>query len=349
LHRGALVLKFPMPVHVDEISFTTANDLPECDPVRWTLDASRNGSAWVFLHSQASDFPMPAERLTSSLWLRLASANEEGLKRQPQETSFQAFRFTPKRLRSDVSDVVQVSEIKFRTITGSIIPMDDATVSNPGGLCDQGNGPKRIVDGTRQTCWADRNKMSILVQFPQYMRIEEFCFATAQDRPECDPVHWILEGARVGGAWTLLVSSTDEYSVPTRRSSSTVWFSMVPSTREPIRSRFGGECPHIWVGRQDFEQRLQGASFTSWEDFCSAAGPVGSKFSTPDRLHALLWLGAFLANLVIWCLLAAFGLRGQPIASLAATVAYCAVLYLAAAGGWLPLAGQALPPGGWAG
>lgn len=346
LHRGPLVLKFPAPVHVDEISFTTAGDLPDCDPVRWMLEGSQNGSSWILLHSQVSDFPMPVERVTASLWLRLASTTP-GLKEEkprrllrsqqpPLGPSFQAFRFTPRRLRSDEVDVVQVSEIKFRTITGSIISMDDAIVSNPGGLCDQGHGPKRIIDGSKQTCWADRNKMSILVQFPQYMRLEEFCFTTAQDRPECDPIHWILEGARVGGAWTLLISSTDEYSVPTRRSSSTVWFSMVPS-RDPGEGKGSGERSHIWIAPQQFEQRLQGKSFLSWEDFCSTAGQSATASHMPEQLHGLVWLAAFLVNLFFWCCLAALGLRGSPATSLAVTAAYCVALYVAVLWGWLPL------------
>jgi len=347
LRRGAIVLMFPTPVHVDEIGFTTAGDLPECDPVRWLLEGSLNEAAWTLLHSQAVDFPMPVGRLTASLWLRLAGAGggREGegggaaRRCRPLGNSFQAFRFTPTRLRTDESDRVQVSELRFRTTTGSVISLDNATVSNPGGLCDKGYGPKRIVDGNKQTCWSDGNKMSIVVQFPQYMRLEEFSFNTAQDRPECDPIHWRLEGVRVGGTWTLLISSTDEYSVPTRRSSSTVWFSMIPSRETGSSDR---RCSHIWVTPEQFEQRLRGASFLSWDDFCSAAGPSAVSPFVPERLHGLLWIAAFLANVPIWCLLAAAGTRGWPAASLAATAAYCAALYAASLRGWLPISCQRL-------
>lgn len=342
-HRGAVVLKFPSPVLVDAISFTTAADMPECDPLCWILEGSRNGSSWTLLHSQARPFPMPTARLESSVWLRLASADMNmGASSSRSASTFNVFRFTPLRLRYDEAERVKVSEVKFRTTTGSIISTADAVVSNPGGLHEKGCGAWHVIDGQKQTCWADQNKMGLLVQFPHYMKLEEFCFSTAQDEPECDPIHWILEGAEMGGTWSLLVSSLDEHSVPLRRGSSTVWFPMLPARD----ARDEGRCSatHLWVTRQQFEEQLRCVPFLSWQDFSLAAG-LGTLQAAKPR--GALWLAGFLFNLFLWLSLAALGWNERPAAALAIAAFYCMAVFTAVERGWLPAGAKQLVFGTW--
>jgi Zn ribbon nucleic-acid-binding protein len=51
------------PVRVDEISFTTAADHPELDPVQWLFEGSEDGVTWTALQRKDQDFPTPTKRL----------------------------------------------------------------------------------------------------------------------------------------------------------------------------------------------------------------------------------------------------------------------------------------------
>merc|ERR1712025_42133 len=57
---------FPEPVRIDEISFTTAEDQPELDPVRWIFEGSDDGQTWKRLQVRDTDFPTPLKRLYTS-------------------------------------------------------------------------------------------------------------------------------------------------------------------------------------------------------------------------------------------------------------------------------------------
>ena len=66
-NRGDLVYDFGVPVEIDAYSITTANDAPERDPVRWTLQASIDGISWEVLDDQTgADHPTPMARLAST-------------------------------------------------------------------------------------------------------------------------------------------------------------------------------------------------------------------------------------------------------------------------------------------
>ncbi len=66
-NRGDLVYDFGVPVEIDAYSITTANDAPERDPVRWTLQASIDGTSWEVVDDQTgADHPTPTARLAST-------------------------------------------------------------------------------------------------------------------------------------------------------------------------------------------------------------------------------------------------------------------------------------------
>lgn len=57
-----LTIKMSMPTAITGFGFITANDYPERDPVQWHLQGSNNGTNWVTLHNQTTDYPVPIER-----------------------------------------------------------------------------------------------------------------------------------------------------------------------------------------------------------------------------------------------------------------------------------------------
>lgn len=62
----SVTFAFEEPQRVDEISFTTAEDKPELDPVRWVFEGSHDGQTWEELQVKDTDFPTPLKRLYTS-------------------------------------------------------------------------------------------------------------------------------------------------------------------------------------------------------------------------------------------------------------------------------------------
>lgn len=62
----SVTFTFPESRRVDELSFTTAENQPELDPVRWILEGSNDGQAWHKLQLRDMDFPTPLKRLYTS-------------------------------------------------------------------------------------------------------------------------------------------------------------------------------------------------------------------------------------------------------------------------------------------
>lgn len=62
-HKGNLVFDFGVAKTFDSYAFTTANDEPERDPVRWILEGSGDGVAWTLIENfTAFDFPISDQR-----------------------------------------------------------------------------------------------------------------------------------------------------------------------------------------------------------------------------------------------------------------------------------------------
>jgi len=62
----SVTFTFAEPQRVDEISFTTAEDQPELDPVRWVFEGSDDQQTWKALQVKDMDFPTPMKRLFTS-------------------------------------------------------------------------------------------------------------------------------------------------------------------------------------------------------------------------------------------------------------------------------------------
>merc|ERR1719265_819051 len=62
-----LVIQFTEPQRVDEISFTTAQEEPGFDPIRWRFEGSDDGEKWIVLQDKSDmDWPTPTKRLFTS-------------------------------------------------------------------------------------------------------------------------------------------------------------------------------------------------------------------------------------------------------------------------------------------
>ena len=62
-NKSNLVYDFGAPVDIDSYYFVTANDAPERDPVRWTMEGSNDQTTWTLIDNvNAFDFPTPQGR-----------------------------------------------------------------------------------------------------------------------------------------------------------------------------------------------------------------------------------------------------------------------------------------------
>ncbi len=66
-----VVFDFGAPVTIDGYRFTTGNDAPERDPVRWVLEGSDDGETWTVIDRTIGDHPTPFGRRISTLDLPL--------------------------------------------------------------------------------------------------------------------------------------------------------------------------------------------------------------------------------------------------------------------------------------
>mmetsp|Transcript_129365 Transcript_129365/g.235081 ORF Transcript_129365/g.235081 Transcript_129365/m.235081 type:complete len:954 (-) Transcript_129365:48-2909(-) len=71
--RAELLIVLPRVVDIDQVSFVTASNAPEYDPVRWRLEASDDGERWFPAHEQREEFAMPTKRKTATKQLDLST------------------------------------------------------------------------------------------------------------------------------------------------------------------------------------------------------------------------------------------------------------------------------------
>lgn len=66
-NKLTLVYDYGSPVPMNSYYFTTANDAPERDPVRWAVEGSNDNTAWTMLSDKTLvDYPTPTARLTQT-------------------------------------------------------------------------------------------------------------------------------------------------------------------------------------------------------------------------------------------------------------------------------------------
>jgi hypothetical protein len=116
------------------------------------------------------------------------------------EHTYQYFRFTPDKLRTEGANSIQLSEFQF-LLGGTPLSTAGVVVSNPLGNNPNGEQPPNIIDGSTATKWLDFNKSYIQFQFPTEVTIDGYNFATANDATERDPVSWTLTGSTNGTDW----------------------------------------------------------------------------------------------------------------------------------------------------
>lgn len=145
------------------------------------------------------------------------------------EVSYQYYRFTPLKLRTDnTSNSIQVAEFNFLHL-GAPVDLTGVIVTNPGGRTPAAETADKLIDGLATTKWLDFHKSSVVFDFGSAVAIDGYRFTTANDAIERDPVRWVLEGSTDGSTWTLVDHMNADFATPTTRGTVTTDIALLES------------------------------------------------------------------------------------------------------------------------
>ena len=117
---------------------------------------------------------------------------------------------------AQILDAIQIACLVFNSTDGEEINLIHAIAHNPDGDNPVDDEPQNVLDGNPETKWTDLNLKELVIQFKTPVEIEEYCFVTARDAPQCDPVSWRIEGTH-GDDWEVLHEIHD-FQTPIERS-----------------------------------------------------------------------------------------------------------------------------------
>lgn len=186
----------PQPVSVPSYTFTSADDIPEWDPCRWTFSGSHDGEQWTVLDEQTLDSPF--ESRFESRSFDAASTGSYSRYR---------FEFTP---RPDVSHF-QVAGISLAGV--SLTDDSSLYLSSPSGN-SAGEGPGAdilaTVDSVLDTAWVVPSPGDSVVwqaDLEAPAALTSYCVTSADSHPQQDPSGWVLQASEDGHRWTDLHST----------------------------------------------------------------------------------------------------------------------------------------------
>lgn len=125
---------------------------------------------------------------------------------------YRRFRFTVTAI-TNVDDSMQTVQLTSLNLYAGGVLHDytGAVASNPFGRGPFGSGPHRAIDGDTSTKWVDWECQPLHIDFLEPITVDELSFITADDKPECDPRRFRLEGFDESmNSWELLLDRTGE-------------------------------------------------------------------------------------------------------------------------------------------
>jgi len=137
-NRNPVVFDFGAPVTIDHYGFTTANDVPERDPDRWTFEGSDNGFDWVLLDDRSqSTVEYPTTRFASY---------EFTLNQAPQlpTLEFTATAGPVESAKAVAIDSGETATLEWQVSGADSVSLDDGT----GGVATASSGALAVSPAT---------------------------------------------------------------------------------------------------------------------------------------------------------------------------------------------------------
>ncbi len=195
-NQQPLIFAFPDPVMIDSYRLTTANDFPDRDPLRWTLEGSDDGTNWVMIDRQARNFPLPRRRFTETPPLSLPA--EVLGEFDPAAFDVRYVRFIPLEAANPESAVTQVSRLEFYRDEVRIFPISVSGIPLTG---DAGN----VNDGRVRSHWEGATSTAALTfDFGESVSLDSFLIANGPSEEGAGPVRWRIEGSFDATSWFTL-------------------------------------------------------------------------------------------------------------------------------------------------
>ncbi|MDR6979156.1 alpha-L-fucosidase 2 [Streptomyces sp. 3330] len=275
-------VELPDPAEVASYRLTSADDVPERDPRKWTFSGSADGATWTTLDSRTLDAPFDSRFQTKEFRCAESAAYR-----------FYRFAFVPE---AGVSHF-QVSEIG---LSGVDLGGDTSMyLSSPSGH-SRGSGARpgsratdisRSADRDPATVWRVDGAAPVVWQadLPRPAAITSYTLTAAPDRPGDDPRRWTLEGSRDGTAWTTLDTRNPGAPFADRGESRTfpvtdgTAYRVYRLTLTPGASSTGCQIAEIALEGEDFDTRGRRAVVDYRRSLDLAEGLHVTRFGAPGR------------------------------------------------------------------
>jgi hypothetical protein len=194
------------PSVVTKYTLTSADDIPDRDPISWILVGSNDGQTWATLDKRTNE--NFADRL---------------LKREFSFTNKAAYTYYRLTMEARKGTILQLAEWEIFGTGGGGMPPLPKDITDLGGLvsAEIDNSPVKeeiamVIDNdiktkfltTSSSCW-------IQLQQATGSIATKYTITSANDLPQRDPHHWTLQGSNDGETWLTLDTRSNEM-FPTR-------------------------------------------------------------------------------------------------------------------------------------
>jgi len=261
-----LTITWKRPQRLTAFRFVTANDYSGRDPTQWTLHCSSDQSTWALSHQQATDYSTPILRRTATAWFALdlnakfaqadflaprhvsspgyyannfnysdAYQNYNYSDASLDNYSDTEYCFTPTKLRSQESGIVEISEIEFKNGDSILTWHESASAQTTGqsALEARGGFASNAIDGNSSTDWVSMHPAALCIEPRILIEMTSFRFKTGNRGAGRDPTQWTLvrrsnfdrfDNGSMAFQSTMLHTQSTDQAVPLLRQSPTEWF-----------------------------------------------------------------------------------------------------------------------------
>lgn len=269
-----LVFSFPEPVTVDAYQFVTANDFPDRDPARWTLEGSDDGEIWVVLDRQARNYPISKRRFEASLPFALPATPDAPY--APPVFQLRYLRFQPTATREPEAGVTRLARLEFYRDETRVFPDAIESIIAGGATAAERT---RVNDGLVRSEWEERASGGGLeFDFGSEVALDSFLLATGGSDSGADPVRWLMEGSVDGVFWFPLDDRrVRPFGTPSGRYTASAVTAFQPVTPDGLGLEWRGFQDGVW---NTSTANWDSAGPTAWRNgggFIAEFGSLGPK------------------------------------------------------------------------
>lgn len=219
------------------------------DPLNFSLELSEDGTNWIEVDSVVN---VPLVPLSSRP--AVGYTGNIVMPSPPPVTGFRYIRLDILKKRASDS-YIQLSDVRFKTSAGVFFTWPSSTIctstTSPTG---SGENASKLIDGNTSTkfcTFANTTSITFDMGSNKYVDISEYtqwCWYTANDGPNRDPVSFTLYGSQDGTNWVELDSAVDASITTTRKALAYTGNLSVPVPSYTVRFNSNMPPDNLWNG-----------------------------------------------------------------------------------------------------